>query len=108
MQATRELHRFPLQALALFSVLIAAMLAALIFAGAARYSHRSAAQPASISAVGTGPTDADALYEAPTGSESTGPTDADVLGQVDAERGYTGAQVRDSEILIGGDVRVTP
>ncbi len=80
MQATRELHRFPLQALALFSVLVAAMLAALILAGAAGYFHRSAAQPASITAIGTGP------------------TDADVLGQVDTGAGN--AQVQDPQVLI--------
>ncbi len=80
MQATRELHRFPLQALALFSALVAAMLAALILAGAAGYFHRSAAQPASITAIGTGP------------------TDADVLGQVDTGAGN--AQVQDPQVLI--------
>ncbi len=95
MQATRELHRFPLQALALVSVLVAAMLAALILAGAAGYFHRSAAQPASISAVGTGPTDADALYDIATGREGTGPTDADALGQADTG----GAQAQDSQDL---------
>ncbi len=97
MQATRELHRFPLQALALFSVLVAAMLAALIVAGAAGYFHRSAAQPASISVVGTGPTDADALYKEGTVGWPGGLTEADALRQVDTGSG--GAQAQDSQDL---------
>lgn len=67
-QATHELRRFPIRTLALLSVLIAAMLAAVLVVGLSVYGHRSAAQPASIGVVGTGPTDADALGQVDSGS----------------------------------------
>ncbi len=79
MQATQSVRRFPLRLYALFSALtsavIVAMLAALLLAGTAGIWHRTAAQPASVTAVGTGPTDADVLYTEST--RGTAPVDAE-------------------------------
>ncbi len=107
-QLRSSFRRFPTQLLALVLVLVAAMLAGLLVAGMAVHWHRSAAQPASISVVGTGSGDADTESTGAPIVTNTGPSGTDAPGQVETERRYAGGQVRDAEILIGGGLSVTP